>query len=401
MMKCENTIFEISLLISKFLAGEISQEEKKRLEDWKNESDHHAVLFDKICSKERVAEKIDMYLRNSGEEAFAAFLIEKRKREKRWRFRGANRGEVRRLGLWAVRTAAVVVLLIGVLSLWKSGRMEEASFVNIPEESGWQTVKLIAGSGQIFNLDTLTQMDGKLASVRNKDGALVFSAKKKKSEVGAINTIEVPQGAEYELTLTDGTKVFLNSETSFQFPESFADEGNREVYLSGEAYFKVAADTARPFIVHTDLTYTKVLGTEFNVMAYKKSAVQQTTLVEGKVNVGCRDVVGELELVPGMQSSYDKNTRHIEKNPVDVSYCIAWKEGVFAFRECRLKDVMEILSRWYGFRFFFQDTTVQDYVYTGKVERHSDLESVLNHFKMTGEMDFEIDGKTIIIKDKE
>lgn len=400
MIKCENTIFEISLLISKFLVGEISREERERLQEWKNESEHHAALFDKICSGERMAEKIDMYLKDEGKEAFAAFLVEKRKWEKSQSSPVPSLRNVRRLWLWRVSVAAAIVLLVCVSAWWENGKVKDAFWVNIPEEPAGQIVKLIAGSGQIFNLDTLKQIEGNLASVRNQNGKLVFSSKKKKSGMGTKNTIEVPQGAEYELILTDGTRVFLNSGTSFQFPESFPDEGDREVYLSGEAYFKVTTDSVRPFVVHTDFTYTKVMGTEFNVMAYKNSVIQQTTLVKGKVKVGCRDMAGELELLPGMQSSYDKNTGDIGKQNVDVSYFIAWKEGIFAFRECRLNEVMEVLSRWYGFQFFFQSTKIQDYVYTGKIERHSDLNSVLNQFKMTGEMDFEIDGKVIIVKDK-
>lgn len=399
-MNNEKEVFEISLLISRFLLGEILPDELKRLEEWKTESGHHAALFDRICSEQRRTGKIKQYRESDPEEALDAFLEAKHRLEKRF---GENKSRylTERILPWVVNVAAVAVIVTGVWWLWQSaGTTRNRSEVMVAEQgdSAAHTVKLIAASGRIFGLDTVVNIEGEFASARNEEGRLVFSAKENETETIVYNTIEVPQGAEYELTLTDGTVVFLNSETIFRFPENFSETGARSVYLSGEAYFKVAKDSVKPFVVHTDHIYTKVLGTSFNVKAYANSDLCQTTLVNGLVRVGISGGGKELELQPGMQASYDRATRRMEKKKVDVSYYTAWKEGVFAFREARFEEVMEILSRWYGVYFFFQNSEARNYVYTGKIDRHGSLKEVLDKFKMTEELDFEIKNKTVTIK---
>lgn len=400
-MENKKYIFEISSLISRYLSGEIQADEIERLEEWKSESVHHAELFDAICSPERIVRKTEQYRADDAEKALAAFIAAKRKRENPGTTRTLRKE--RRLLPWLVNAAAVAVILAGVWILCRpdgGASLQEGGVLTAQVDTNGQAVKLISGSGRIFGLDTLQQIDGNSSSARNEAGKLVFSAKENKVEELAYNTIEVPQGAEYELTLTDGTVVFLNAETTFRFPESFANAESREVYLSGEAYFRVAKDSVKPFIVHTDALYTKVLGTSFNVKAYKNADFQQTTLVSGKVRVGGSSIDGELELLPGMQASYDRKNLRIERKKVDVSYYTAWKEGLFAFRECRLEEVMEILSRWYGFYFFFQNQEAREYVYTGKIDRHTNLKGVLDKFRLTEELEFEVKNKTVIIKIK-
>lgn len=398
MMK-NKRLFEISVLISKWLSGEITQEESESLDAWKKESLHNSLLFDRISSTSKISEKSTLYRETDVEQALSLFLKEKKKWEEDRA--GEEKRKYSRL-LWQKLTgvAALVAIVLGGWIYWGHNENKPAGLVSgVKSESDHnQTVRLISESGNVIGLDTLRRFDGEVALAENEEGMLVYHDKQLDTDKLPYNTIEVPQGGEYKLVLADGTEVYLNTETSFRFPESFGNTGSREVYLTGEAYFRVARDTQRPFIVHLADTYVKVLGTEFNVKAYPKDLIEETTLLRGSVWVGLGVGGQQIELFPGTQASYDKKSRVIEKKEVDVSYYTAWKDGIFAFRENRLEDVMEVLSRWYGFHFFFQDSAAREIVYTGKIVRHGNLKDVLDNFRMTGELDFSVEGNTVIIK---
>ena len=268
-------------------------------------------------------------------------------------------------------------------------------------KSAGPEVRFSRSSGEVYRADTLQELTLDHLVIEGNSRQMVIRAKaESKDTPPEMNMIEVPVGAEYSLILADGSRVLLNAETTFRFPDDFTGQSGREVYLNGEAYFEVSSDSLRPFIVHTGQAYVKVLGTSFNVMAYPSREVQQTTLVRGRVCMGETRTGKEVELWPGMQAAYHKTSGEIEKKRVEVSYYTAWKEGLFAFREQRLEEVMETLSRWYGFVYFFQNSDARDYIYTGKVPRHKELREVLENFRLTGELDFKVNGNTVIVRTK-
>ena len=184
------------------------------------------------------------------------------------------------------------------------------------------------------------------------------------------------------MTLADGTRVWLNSESELHFPLQFGGE-QRIVQLTGEAYFEVAKDAARPFIVKTSHYNIEVLGTRFNVADYDNDMSVHTTLVEGKVAVSGPGVRQRI-LQPNEQFVLDKNTGKQEIKTVDVSYIVAWKDAGFRFRDVRLEDIMHAIERWYDVTVFYENQEVKDYRFGFNVGRDESIDPILRIFEANG-----------------
>ena len=215
------------------------------------------------------------------------------------------------------------------------------------------------------------------------------------------NTLTVPRGAEFQITLADGTQVWLNSESQFKYPIAFTKGQTRQVELVyGEAYFDVSPSTAHQgsnFKVLHDAQEVQVLGTEFNIKAYKDEANVYTTLVEGEVavNVNNRSTV----LIPNEQANLDKDTKNISITVVDVFNEISWKNGVFSFENKSLNDLMQVLSRWYDVEVVFENNALKNVEFFGKLKKSQGVEDILTAIKNSSVINnYEINNKTIILK---
>lgn len=369
--------------IAMYLQGRIGKEENDKLNAWRKDSPENERLFQRLSSKtlwRLGVTEISSYDENVGWKAVLAKT--KKQRWIQWK-------------RWSSIAAAVVVLLgAGTLGWVKISK--ERNIVPVMETKN--AIRLNLASGKTYLLDSIKHIQTGKTMMRNSGKRLVV--KPQQSEIQQIewSTVEVPRGTEYSLVLSDGSEIYLNSETVLRFPDQFSKEGKREIWLNGEAYFKVRRDTCRPFIVHSGGMSIEVLGTVFNVMAYENMPELQVTLVSGKVQVDERLNGGSVVLKPGEQAVYDKNQQTLKEQEVDVSYYIAWHEGLFAFRETPLMQVIETLARWYDFEAFYQNTQARELKFTGKIKRHSTLKEVLESFRQTREFDFEINGKTLIIK---
>jgi len=217
------------------------------------------------------------------------------------------------------------------------------------------------------------------------------------------NTLTIPRGGQFRLTLSDGTKVWLNSETRLKYPVSFVDGESRQVELVyGEAYFDVSPSTEHngaDFKVLNNQQEVQVLGTEFNIKAYKDENNVYTTLVEGKVAVSYEGK--KQNLVPGQQSNVNVATNTLTVSAVDVSTETSWKEGVFKFRAMALKDIMTVLSRWYDIDVVFENKTLlgKDITFKGVLGKNQDIQIILDAIKSSKTIsNYEIHGKTIVLK---
>jgi len=212
------------------------------------------------------------------------------------------------------------------------------------------------------------------------------------------NTIVIPKAGEYSFTLADGTKVWVNSNTKLKYPVKFI--GNKRlVYLEGEAYFEVTKDKNKPFIVKTYAGMeVEVLGTKFNIEAYKGNDNIKTTLLSGKVRVN--KAKEESILKPNQQAVFDRMSGEIVKRDVDAYRYIAWKEGKFLFDNERLEDIMIKLSRWYNVEVFYMNQEVKDFHFTGDMERYSDIATILKLIEQSTNIRFRIKNNTIIISTK-
>ena len=204
----------------------------------------------------------------------------------------------------------------------------------------------------------------------------------------AWNTIEVPSGQRTHLTLADGSKVWLNAKTRFTFPDHF-NKGNRIVKLDGEAVFDVAHNVDLPFIVETNKYNVKVLGTEFNVYAYKQSNLFETTLIRGKVLIEKSDSKeNALELSPDQMARYNEETGKLEITKVNTLQSIYWREGVYSFENETLASIFQRLERYYEVEFDVKNQKILQNSFTGKFRYRDPIEIILEVVKKSSRFRF-------------
>ena len=196
------------------------------------------------------------------------------------------------------------------------------------------------------------------------------------------------------MILTDGSKIWLNAATSIKFPVVFAS-ASRSLSLIGEAYFEVAHDKSRPFVVFTKGQQIHVLGTHFNVNAYSNETNVTTTLLEGSVKVLAEATGQSVLLKPGEQAVYDG--KKLSVITIDAKATAAWKDGEFIFRNMPLQDVMRIIERWYDVKVIYQEDNFKKAVLGGTLVRSAELAEVLHMLEITSNVHFLVEGKTITV----
>lgn len=301
--------------------------------------------------------------------------------------------------------AAVLLPAIVFISIFFSNEMPSvelpAQFAQI--SPGVKKAQLVLSNGERLELSDSTldisyKQEG--VKIKNENSRLNYSATNDQLALKSkYNTLIVGRGEEYELTLADGTKVWLNSESSLRYPVHFSGK-NREVELIGEAYFEVAHNAKKPFIVNTREMDVEVLGTSFNVSAYADDETVQATLVEGKVKV--HNNIGGVEekiLEPNQQFVYSKEANSVVVNQVNAGFYSAWKDGAFTFDDESLITIMRKLERWYDIRVFFQGQNVQALRFSGKLRRFDNCNDLLDVIRKTTHIDYDIqEGKNVVIK---
>lgn len=205
------------------------------------------------------------------------------------------------------------------------------------------------------------------------------------------NSLVVPKGGEYQLELSDGTRVWINSETTVRFPDNFAPD-RRDVYLDGEAFFKVAKNEACPFYVHIGNEQIKVVGTSFNVSAYHSDDVWHTTLIEGSIVAGSQM---EYRLKPAEQLSINRQTGARTLRKVDTWIYTSWMDGLFRFDTSTFEFIIGKLERWYDFHMTYDDDSIRTMRFTGFVDKHEPIEKMLELLGKTSGLQFEVKDRII------
>ena len=240
--------------------------------------------------------------------------------------------------------------------------------------------------------DTLLQSDITRIRVASDKGVTYESIEGDSSIQLAYNTMEIPPRAEFQLVLSDGTKVWLNAGSKLRYPERFVGD-ERQVELSGEAYFDVVHDEKAPFIVKTSRSTITVLGTEFGVRDYEGKA-NLTTLVQGRVAV-CDSMNKSYVIYPGQQVIIDERGTTVED--VETAYFTSWKDGYFTFNQATLGDIMDELSQWYDFDCFFTNATVTNLRLTARLKKYDDINVLLDILSDTGDVCFSRKGRAITV----
>lgn len=303
-------------------------------------------------------------------------------------------GRIRRrtARVW-LRAAAVVVPLVTAGAVWllsEHGAPATESSATIAKADG--RVRLVMPDGQ----EVFLGEQGRVAAGQVFDGDALVAQTAQAAQVDAQNAdvvLEVPRGQRFDITLDDGTRVWLNSESRLSFPATF-NKGERHVQLSGEACFEVARNEHHPFVVQTRDQQLRVLGTTFNVSAYDDEAQTVTTLVEGSIALSRRGQK-EFLLTPNHQARLREGAFIIEE--VDAGTVAAWRTGVFVFEGHTLEDVMCQLARWYDMEFDFADHAARSMVLHGMMPVQSDITSILEVFVASGGVEFATEGRNIII----
>ncbi|MEE1944231.1 FecR family protein [Pedobacter sp. KR3-3] len=288
--------------------------------------------------------------------------------------------------------AAVLLLVFSVgafFYLHKNKPVSFASFIKTKKSTikpGDNNAVLTLADGSTVILNEVAngqigQQSG--ASItKTKSGELVYSfAANTNAKTTAINTISTPKGGQYHLILTDGTNVWLNANSSIKFPAAFTGD-NRQVEITGEVYFEVFKNKAKPFIVNTSQSEIKVLGTHFNVNAYDDEAFEKTTLLEGAIEL--KRGADKALLTPGLQASLSKSSSHIAIKEVDdLDAIIAWKNGYFQFDRADLQSVMRQVSRWYNVSVSYKGPILNK-EYSGKIPRKTTAEKLIEMLHYSG-----------------
>ena len=258
---------------------------------------------------------------------------------------------------------------------------------------------LTLASGEQVNLEEWCRdslwKDGTL--IRKRKGELTYEQKAgdMQQEEMLFNTITIPRSGEYKLVLSDGTKVWLNSRSTLTFPGSF--KGNiRNVKLDGEGYFAVTKNVEQPFIVETNKCNVKVLGTEFNVMAYAADSVWETSLLEGAVEIlvpGSNN--SGMRLEPNMMASL-KGNRLVKGRIKEADYFL-WREGLLCFNDISVRDMIEKLKLYYGVDIVVNNTRILKNRYTGKFRTKDGVEHVLKVLRLNNKFTYTKDDETNVI----
>lgn len=384
--------FEFAKELLRYTRGELSKEEEKGIEQVLLEVKGMNTLVEELKDKERIEYEMPIIAKFNTEKALSKLK---------------NRKQVKRRGILSWIAAASVVVIAGVSAWILLSQEPDVDNLSVTEkfEPGKAIVTLEMASGLKYRLDTLSSVvrnNRVNVAFDNNDGVLKIKeqdslADGATKEIG-YNTVNVPYGGTYTVELCDGTKVYLNSGTTLEFPSRF-DGKVRSVILKGEAYFDVARNVSKPFVVEVDEMKVKVLGTSFNVKSYVDEPGVYTTLVEGSVAI-LRDGQPEKKIKPGEQAYYNKGVGTLSIAEVDVNEFTSWKDGLFYFKDIALEEILRIVSRWYDLEVFYMNQGAKSVIYSGKLPMYSSVEDVLRKFEISGDVRFELKGRTLTVFDK-
>ena len=381
----------IAMLIEKQLRFELTKEETEELDHWLNSHPNNQLLLDELTIQ-NVLEGATSLSGFNEEKALSRFLEKHQHTEPEQPVPAIS---IRRIGIikWAA-AAAVVILLAAAGYLWFGNKPASPGLVTKPKQSidvepGKKGAILILADGKQVVLDSLQNglvatQSGMNAVLRN--GELHYAQGNEPGGEMVYNTISVPNGRVFHLQLPDGTRVWINSASSIRYPVAFT--GNqRQVEITGEAYFDVAKNPRMPFRVRVnEKAEVEVLGTEFNINAYENEESISTTLIEGSVKITGRQIGASGEqfsriLTTGQQLQLTEKNGIVQEP--DIARVIAWKNGLFNFEGMELKQVMKQIARWYDVEIVYKGK-LPDVKFYGKISRDISLAGLIKGFEGSG-----------------
>ena len=377
----------ISDKISDILSKELDVGSQHVLDSWLAQNEQNKALFNKICSDNTIREKIYNYKNSDAEQAFNDFLKARKQRSNR------------RIYYRFLSGAAVIAICFG---FWALIRIQEQETQNLQVTETEQQLSDMPANKPVLTLGDGTRMNVWGDNLYFKEtekgqkimlGDSLLSQKEDSITADSYNTLEVPLRCDFNFTMSDGTRVWINAASTLKYPAKFAAD-SRTVYASGEIYLEVAKDAGRPFYVVVDGITVKVLGTSFNIRAYADENDTKVTLLEGKIAAQINDK--EYTLTPGKQLKRDKTFGETSVRTVDPAEIVSWTRGYYIFKKARLQEVVNTLKNWYGVNIMLS-SGASDVIYTGVVNKEEKLEVFLRRLEEVSNVKCSCNGKFVTI----
>lgn len=311
---------------------------------------------------------------------------------------------VRKIVPWrSIAAAGILLVITAGFFIFRQAQPQKAvpsaALAKNDALPGKNMAVLTLANGQKVMLDStgngLLAREGNTSIRKAANGELIYEGADESELKVHINRIDIPRGAQYRLTLPDGTKIWLNAASSLQFPSSFTGK-DRTVELNGEAYFEVAADPEKPFRVISGHQSLDVLGTHFNINSYEEEDAVRTTLLQGSVRLTNTLQQASRVLQPGQQAAMFRGNKPMRIINADIEEVMAWKEGYFIWNNEPIESIMRKLSRWYDIQPVYEKP-LPDIGLSGMMSRSKSLPEVLKDLETTGTVHFRIEGRNVVI----
>ena len=385
----------------KFAVGDHTESEHQQFIDWlKNASfpevetalEEYKTLIERGYNPSK---KADLNLVNDIEVALDQYQLGQGRKNKP--------AKIIRWKIFLRIAASLIIFIAGVAIYFSLRSSEQSALAVVPEKKvendvlpGGNKAILTLSDGYAISLDdakngqVAQQGNAQIAKLGN--GQIAYSEIEGKQSEVVFNTLTTPRGGQFRLTLPDGSQVWLNSASSVKYPTAFIGM-QRKIEITGEAYFEIAHNPAKPFIVSVNGMKVKVLGTHFNINAYDDEASVKTTLLEGSVSLEKAGVVATL--TPGQQAQLGNSGKIKVIDNVDIDQVVAWKNGYFSFNRADLQTVMRQIARWYDVDISYEGK-IPERQFGGKIDRNNNASEVLKILRET-KVHFRIEGKKIIV----
>ena len=375
-------------IIVKDILGSASGEERRLLDEWRNQSEEHQRLYEKLVSGsflEKAVSDNNKALRRREWKRLEARIVRRRGRS------------VRLIRFRVVAAVCILALGIGAGGLWSNSRQDRGGSPlagSIRVGSPKAIVELAGGQQFLFNKDTTLRLEAQgIQLVSSRDTLDIIQPVIAGERGEEYNVVRIPHGGEYITRLPDGSVVHPNAGSELKVPVYFGTE-SREVWLRGEGFFEVVHRENLIFTVHTDKADISVLGTEFDVRAYTDEKEVVTTLVQGAVGVSSGRTYDRLK--PGEQARI-AGKGDVRVAEVDIYPFIAWKNGRMVFENERLEKIMAELQRWYDFELINADTDVKEMHFTIDILKYEEISKVLNLMERMNKVKFTQKGRTVVV----
>ncbi|GAA3604405.1 DUF4974 domain-containing protein [Flavivirga amylovorans] len=377
---------KIETLIVKYFTNQINDEETKKLNDWLIDK-NNKIIFQEYVALNFSIEQLKHRKNHSKSLVWNAIehnIKDKRKRHAYWKY--------------AVAATITILITIPLFVKNKSESSQQPIIVNNAIKEGTDKATLTLEDGSNITLEK--GQNYVTNSAKSNGTKIIYNDAKSNITEITYNSLTVPRGGQYNVELSDGTQVWLNSESKLKYPVNFIDGETRHVELVyGEAYFEVSPSTYHNgdnFMVLNNFQEIEVLGTKFNIRAYSDEDNIITTLVEGKVKVST-DINSKI-LKPNEQSVIHSKTKTILVAEANIKQEIAWVNGDFVFNKLPLKTIMKTIERWYDVNVVFENESLENERFIGELSKYQSLEEILKLIKQTTIINnYEIKDKTVII----